>query len=118
MLTTSPAQVTNLTYVTNQLDPVPNLPPRFLDFTHPTGEVHIVAADAATGAPKNIVSCPGRDNEGGSTGTNLLTANVSDHKCASRFSLGWSTLCTDRPCSAVVQERYHHGGQWMPVVRV
>lgn len=85
VLITSPAQVKNLTYVTNQLDPVPTLPPRFLDFVHPTGEVHIVAADARTGEPTNIVSCSDRDNEGCSTGTNLLQANVSDHKSASRF---------------------------------
>lgn len=53
---------TALTHVTNQNDPVPTVPPRFLGFQHPQGEVHIQAVDA-NGNATDVVSCAGQENE-------------------------------------------------------
>lgn len=66
------------TYVTNQNDPVPLLPPRLLGFQHPSGEIHINAVDA-NGDATNIVSCPGQDNENCSEGNSPLHADVQNH---------------------------------------
>jgi hypothetical protein len=43
-------------HVTNENDPVPTVPPRFLGFQHPSGEVHINTNGL-------VVSCPGQENE-------------------------------------------------------
>ena len=48
--------------MTNQNDPVPNVPPHFLDFQHPPGELHIDSVDDSTGDAQ-IVTCPGQENE-------------------------------------------------------
>jgi hypothetical protein len=45
-----------LTRVTNKKDPMPIVPGRFLDFVHPSGEVHIQDEGGAW------VPCPGKDS--------------------------------------------------------
>jgi hypothetical protein len=67
-----------LQFVTNQNDPVPTVPPTFLDFVHPQGEIHIQAVDPA-GQATAIVSCIGQDNENCATGNNILEASIPDH---------------------------------------
>lgn len=42
----------NFKHINNEKDVIPIVPGRFLGFTHPAGEVHIVS-------PGNAVSCPG-----------------------------------------------------------
>lgn len=50
------------TFITNQHDPVPSVPPQFLGYVHPAGEVHIEAVDAQ-GNATTVVACPGQENE-------------------------------------------------------
>jgi hypothetical protein len=69
----------NAQYITNQNDPVPNVPPRAIDYVHSSGEVHVSSVDATTGAPTDIFSCPGQDNVNCATGNNLLKSNVENH---------------------------------------
>jgi len=66
-------------FVTNQNDPVPTVPPRFLGFQHSQGEIHIQSVDAATGNATNIVSCPGEENDNCSDGNSLLDVSVANH---------------------------------------
>ncbi|KAJ7108990.1 alpha/beta-hydrolase [Mycena crocata] len=63
-----------VTFVSNQNDPVPSVPPKFLGFQHTSGEIHIVD-DSQT----NIVACPGQDNENCATGNSLLKVDVENH---------------------------------------
>lgn len=82
---------TSLARITNQADPVPLLPPRFLEFIHPSGEVHINTVDAA-GNAVDVVACNGQENANCSDKENVLEANVDNHLgecicCASRASL-------------------------------
>ncbi|KAF8183240.1 alpha/beta-hydrolase [Mycena galopus ATCC 62051] len=63
-----------VTYMSNQNDPVPTVPPKFTGFQHSSGEVHIVDASQT-----NFVACPGQDNENCATGNNVLDASVQDH---------------------------------------
>jgi len=67
------------TFVTNQNDPVPTLPPRFLEFQHSQGEIHIRSVDTATGNPTSVVSCPGQENDNCSEGNSLLDVDLSNH---------------------------------------
>ena len=55
-------QVPTFVHVTNQDDVVPNVPPHFLDFQHPSGELHIKSVDAAT-TNATILDCPGQEND-------------------------------------------------------
>ncbi|KAJ7156889.1 alpha/beta-hydrolase [Mycena crocata] len=64
-----------VTFVSNQNDPVPTVPPRFLGFQHTAGEIHIV-----DDTQQNFISCPGQDNENCATGNSLLKVSVSNHK--------------------------------------
>ncbi|KAJ7816398.1 alpha/beta-hydrolase [Mycena leptocephala] len=63
-----------LTFVSNQNDPVPTVPPKFLGFQHSSGEIHIVD-DSQT----NFVACPGQDNANCATGNNVLAVSVQNH---------------------------------------
>ncbi|KAJ7888004.1 hypothetical protein B0H13DRAFT_1720372 [Mycena leptocephala] len=63
-----------LTFVSNQNDPVPTVPPKFLGFQHSSGEIHIVD-DSQT----NLVACPGQDNANCATGNNVLAVSVQNH---------------------------------------
>ena len=54
-------QLPDFTHVTNQNDPVPNVPPRFLSFQHPQGEIHITTV--GTNGDATMESCPGQENE-------------------------------------------------------
>ncbi|KAJ7187637.1 alpha/beta-hydrolase [Mycena pura] len=63
-----------VTFVTNQNDPVPIVPPLILGFTHSSGEIHIVDS-----SQQNLVSCPGHDNEHCVTGHSLLDSSVANH---------------------------------------
>ncbi|KAF7305614.1 Lipase-3 domain-containing protein [Mycena chlorophos] len=60
-------------YMTNQQDPVPIVPPEFLGFQHPAGEVHITDPNV------DMLSCPGRDNTQCSSGNSALEADVQNH---------------------------------------
>lgn len=55
-------QMPEFAHVTNQDDPVPNVPPHVLDFQHPAGELHITSVDATSGAA-TMVDCPGSENQ-------------------------------------------------------
>jgi len=67
------AQLGNtLTHVSNKNDPVPTVPPRFLDFQHPSGEAHINSDDS-------VVSCPGQENDGCSDADSLFEISIPDH---------------------------------------
>ncbi|GJE84676.1 lipase family protein [Phanerochaete sordida] len=72
------ALLPSFSHVTNQHDPVPDVPPRFLSFQHPAGELHITAVDAA-GATATMVECPGQENSNCSEGNSLLDASVGNH---------------------------------------
>ncbi|KAJ7643958.1 alpha/beta-hydrolase [Roridomyces roridus] len=61
-------------FMSNQNDPVPTVPPKFLGFQHSSGEAHII--DPST---PNIVSCPGQDNENCATGNSLLDISIPNH---------------------------------------
>jgi hypothetical protein len=63
-----------VTFVTNQNDPVPTVPPLLLGFTHSSGEIHIVDA-----TQQNLVACPGQDNEHCATGNSLLHISIANH---------------------------------------
>lgn len=69
----------NFTYITHKNDPVPLVPPEFIGYVHPSGEVHIVSTDAASGNATETVACPGRENGNCSDGNNLLDVSVDDH---------------------------------------
>jgi len=64
-----------VTFMTNQNDPVPTVPPRALGFVRPSGEIHVV-----DDTQQNFESCPGQDNTNCATGNSLLSASVSNHK--------------------------------------
>lgn len=67
-----------MTHISNQNDPVPTLPPRFLEYQHPAGEVHIRAVDA-DGEPTDIVACGGQENENCSEGNSVFDVSVANH---------------------------------------
>ncbi|KAJ6561212.1 alpha/beta-hydrolase [Mycena vulgaris] len=64
-----------VTFVSNQNDPVPTVPPRLLGFQHSSGEIHIV-----DDSQQNFIACPGQDNKNCASGNSLLKASVSNHK--------------------------------------
>ncbi|GJE90908.1 lipase family protein [Phanerochaete sordida] len=70
------AHVGSLAHITNNRDPVPTLPGRFLGFHHASGEVHIDASGA-------WMACSGQDNTSSecSTGAvpNIFVGDVGDH---------------------------------------
>ncbi|KAJ7106652.1 alpha/beta-hydrolase [Mycena epipterygia] len=63
-----------VTFVTNQNDPVPTVPPLLLGFAHSSGEIHIVDSSQT-----NLVACPGQDNEHCATGNSLFHVSVANH---------------------------------------
>ncbi|KAJ7653405.1 alpha/beta-hydrolase [Mycena rosella] len=63
-----------VTFVTNQNDPVPTVPPLLLGFAHSSGEVHIVDSSQT-----NLVACPGHDNEHCATGNSLFHVSIANH---------------------------------------
>ncbi|KAI0705109.1 alpha/beta-hydrolase [Cerioporus squamosus] len=70
--------VPDFAHVTNQNDPVPNVPPHFLDFQHPPGELHIESVDDKTGDAQ-IVACPGQENDNCAAGNSLLDTSIPNH---------------------------------------
>lgn len=66
----------HLTHVNNKKDPAPVVPPRFLGFHHPSGEVHIQDSGAWD-------RCPGQDNPSPMCSTGdvpiFLEGNLLDH---------------------------------------
>ncbi|KAF7317787.1 Lipase-3 domain-containing protein [Mycena kentingensis (nom. inval.)] len=64
-----------VTFFTNQNDPVPTVPPLFLGFQHPSGEIHSV-----DDTQNSFLACPGQDNENCATGNSLLDASVANHR--------------------------------------
>ncbi|KAH9859057.1 alpha/beta-hydrolase [Lenzites betulinus] len=65
-------------HVTNQNDPVPNVPPHDLSFEHPSGEVHITSVDATSG-DATMEACPGQENQNCAAGNSLLKVSVANH---------------------------------------
>ncbi|KAI1795739.1 alpha/beta-hydrolase [Ganoderma leucocontextum] len=70
--------VPDFAHVTNQDDPVPNVPPHFLDFEHPKGELHITKVNNSTGTAA-MVACPGSENDKCAAGNSLLDTSIQDH---------------------------------------
>ncbi|KAJ7616566.1 alpha/beta-hydrolase [Roridomyces roridus] len=64
-------QTSPVTFVTNQDDPVPSVPPKFLGFQHTQGEIHVTDADTNT-----AVDCPGQDNVNCITGNSVLQSST------------------------------------------
>jgi len=65
----------NLTHINNKEDPVPTLPPVFLGYVHPSGEIHIEDSEAWD-------ECAGQDNPSAlcSTGdVSILNFNLNNH---------------------------------------
>ncbi|KAJ7719310.1 alpha/beta-hydrolase [Mycena metata] len=63
-----------VTFMSNQNDPVPTVPPKFLGFQHSSGEIHIV-----DDTQQNFIACPGQDNTNCATGNNVLASSVANH---------------------------------------
>ncbi|KAJ7747181.1 alpha/beta-hydrolase [Mycena maculata] len=63
-----------VTFVTNQNDPVPTVPPLLFGYTHSSGEIHVVDS-----SQKDLVACPGQDNEHCATGNSLFDASITNH---------------------------------------
>ncbi|KAJ7450731.1 hypothetical protein B0H11DRAFT_2077000 [Mycena galericulata] len=61
-------------FLDSEDDPVPVLPPMFLGFTQPSGEVHVV-----DGAEEKFVACPGQDNVHCVTGNSPFQFSAADH---------------------------------------
>ncbi|KAM5540298.1 hypothetical protein V8D89_006117 [Ganoderma adspersum] len=70
--------VPDFAHVTNQDDPVPNVPPHFLDFEHPAGELHITKVNNSTGSA-TMVACPGSENEKCAAGNSALDTSIPNH---------------------------------------
>ncbi|KIK50351.1 hypothetical protein GYMLUDRAFT_51247 [Collybiopsis luxurians FD-317 M1] len=68
----------SFSFVTNQHDPVPTVPPELLGFVHPSGENHITSVDS-NGQATGFIACPGQDNDNCASGNNILDASVSNH---------------------------------------
>jgi len=70
------AHAFQLTRINNMEDPVPTLPGEFLDYRHPSGEVHIMDNN-------QWVTCPGQDNPSTECSTgdvpNIFEGDVSEH---------------------------------------
>ena len=65
-----------VTHINNRKDPVPIVPPLFMDYVHPSGEIHIQKAGV-------WVVCPGQDNPSPlcivGDEPNVLDGNILDH---------------------------------------
>ncbi|KAI0339625.1 alpha/beta-hydrolase [Trametopsis cervina] len=72
------AIIPGFTHVSNQHDPVPDVPPHFLAFQHPGGEIHITAVDNSTGLA-TLEACPGQENQNCAAGNSLLDTSIPDH---------------------------------------
>ncbi|KAI0762112.1 alpha/beta-hydrolase [Trametes elegans] len=68
----------NFIHVTNQNDPVPNVPPHEFDFEHPQGEIHITSVDDKTGNA-TMLGCPGQENQNCAAGKSLLDLSIPNH---------------------------------------
>jgi hypothetical protein len=69
----------SFSFVTNQHDPVPTVPPRFLDFQHSQGEIHIQSSNPATGNATSVVSCPGQENDQCIDSNSIVDATIANH---------------------------------------
>ncbi|EJD47805.1 lipase [Auricularia subglabra TFB-10046 SS5] len=70
------ATLGDFTRINNKQDPVPQLPPRFLGFMHPSGEIHISADDEWLACPGPDSSVAGCLND---TEPSILNSTASDH---------------------------------------
>ncbi|EPQ58491.1 alpha/beta-hydrolase [Gloeophyllum trabeum ATCC 11539] len=73
------------TFVTNNQDPVPQVPPTILGFKHPSHEVHIQSGNVT-------VSCNGQENTHCSAGNSLLDSLIADHR-GPYFKAAISLVC-------------------------
>jgi len=66
--------VPGLVHIHNKNDPVGTVPPRALDYQHPSGEIHIQANNSS-------LNCPGQENQDSNCvdGENVLDSSVADH---------------------------------------
>ncbi|KAG5643936.1 hypothetical protein DXG03_009348 [Asterophora parasitica] len=68
----------SMVHLSNQNDPVPTLPPRFLGYQHPGGEVRIDAV-GNNGDPTEIAILEGQENENGSFKNSIFNISIPDH---------------------------------------
>jgi len=68
----------SLAHISNQNDPVPTVPPQFLDFQHPSGEAHITAVESSSGQA-SIEACPGQENEHCSDANSVFDISIQNH---------------------------------------
>ncbi|KAM5532581.1 hypothetical protein V8D89_013787 [Ganoderma adspersum] len=69
----------SFTHVTNQDDPVPRVPPQFLNFQHPSNEIHITAVDPS-GNTATAQLCPGQENGKCAGGNSIFDGSVTNHR--------------------------------------
>ncbi|KAJ6574222.1 hypothetical protein B0H19DRAFT_1253950 [Mycena capillaripes] len=103
-----------ITFVTNQNDPVPTVPPLLFGFTHSAGEIHIV-----DGSQTNIVYCPGHDNKNCVTGNSPLHLSEQNHlgpyfdditfdraQCSSSHGRTWHRCILTAPSFGLYKHNY------------
>lgn len=78
--------VDNFSFVTNQNDIVPSLPPTALGYRHPSGEVHIESVNAE-GQAEEVKQCEGQEDEECQDGNSFFAVSVSDHRGRPYFLL-------------------------------
>jgi pimeloyl-ACP methyl ester carboxylesterase len=79
--------------VTNRADPIAIVPPRFLFFQQPAGEVHVTSVNFV-GQVTGIVSCPGQDNAVSVCGS-LMSYSliiIFTQNCAASISLSETNI--------------------------
>ncbi|PIL34143.1 hypothetical protein GSI_03854 [Ganoderma sinense ZZ0214-1] len=69
----------SFTHVTNQDDPVPRVPPQFLNFQHPSNEIHITSVDHS-GKTATAELCPGQENRECARGNSFLASSITNHR--------------------------------------
>ncbi|KAF8308331.1 alpha/beta-hydrolase [Clavulina sp. PMI_390] len=68
------ANLPDLRHMHNKHDPIPTIPPEFLGFVHPSGEVFV-----QPDAPNDTVFCPGQENGNCSDSNDTIDDSLSDH---------------------------------------
>ena len=103
--------------MTNQNDPVPNVPPHFLDFQHPPGELHIDSVDDSTGDAQ-IVTCPGQENEVSAATAHTLIRLIAYFALAELCGRQLAPRHVDSEPSRSVPQRDLLWGQGLPELSV
>jgi len=69
----------NFSYMTNQNDPVPGLPPQFLGYQHASNEIFIEAVDEL-GQAITVEECVGQEDEECAAGNSVFDNSVDNHR--------------------------------------